>query len=569
MKLLRLGLALLASMSLLACSGSFKPGHEVLNTPPFTESKVEILASAIQEGAPLSFITGEPSYREVILPKGTELTITFDAACAAQNPHNVREFLRGGGALPASMRLFARKWSLATDISSRALKEKMDANPCVIGISESAEVFLAETQPDPRRRFQKHLDRTHLDESLELFYSPDLPELAEVVVAVIDSGVDYEHEDLRDRMWTNDRGEFGYNFFDENALPMDLHGHGTFVAGEIAAQNHNGIGIFSPAGHHGKIMALKALGGSGHPRGTQETVANSIFYAADNGADIINMSLGGWGFSRTEQLAVEYALEKGVFIAAAAGNDYSEITWSTPYSPAIFGAMNEGMIAVGSVSVKDGLKSGFSNYSNEIIEMAAPGSSGVYSLLTRDTYGIKDGTSMATPLVSGAAALVIGFLKAKERAYTPALIEKIILEGSDTLEELTPYFQRGRSLNYLTLAEKLKADYDVNVELPEPSDPRMDAGILADFVRDGSTVYVRGYVCNSALEPPGKILVTTGGEATELKVSWDFTFAWQGECLTGNIVQHVFTGEHPLGPVPATYQLLTDSAPPKPIKRMH
>jgi subtilisin family serine protease len=228
------------------------------------------------------------------------------------------------------------------------------------------------------------------------------------------------------------------------------------------------------------------------------------------------------------------------------------------------------MLAVGAISLTDNQKASFSNYSSEIIQVAAPGSSGVYSITPGNTYGVKEGTSMATPLISGAAALVIGFLKARGEEVTPALVERLILEGSDRAEHLTPYFQEGRTLNYLSLARKIQAEYRVRqVQLPASDGLQIDAGITSSFLLNRDSVEVQGYLCNRQLEPDARVLVQTGSEMEEIPVTWDYNFAWKGECFLGNVVQHVFSGVHPVAAQKANYYLQVGSNPPKLLPRVY
>ncbi|WP_264196518.1 S8 family serine peptidase [Microseira wollei] len=175
------------------------------------------------------------------------------------------------------------------------------------------------------------------------------------VVAVIDTGVDYTHSDLDRNIWVNpneipgnnlddDRNGFvddvrGWDFVTDDSAPMDEQGHGTHVAGIIAAEN-NGFGTTGVA-FNAKIMPVRVLGESG---GSQSDIAAGIRYAVDNGADVINLSLGGDFTSRQEANAIRYAAEKGVVVVMAAGNESK----SQPVYPARY-STNYG-IAVGAVN---------------------------------------------------------------------------------------------------------------------------------------------------------------------------------------------------------------------------
>ncbi|MBP0002819.1 MAG: S8 family serine peptidase [Cyanobacteria bacterium SBC] len=231
-----------------------------------------------------------------------------------------------------------------------------------------------------------------------------------VVVAVIDTGVDTYHEDLAENIWTN-AGEIadngidddgngfiddvrGWDFAEGNNDPADLHGHGTHVSGTIAAVN-NGIGVTGVA-PSAIVMPVRVLGASGS--GTSSDVADGIRYAADNSADVINLSLGG-GYSSEIEAAIQSAVAEGVVVVMAAGNSYG----SSPGYPAR-GAFDRG-IAVGAIDV-DNAMADFSNRAGVNSDyVVAPGVD-VYSTLPNNRYAAYSGTSMATPHVAGIAALL-------------------------------------------------------------------------------------------------------------------------------------------------------------------
>jgi subtilisin family serine protease len=240
---------------------------------------------------------------------------------------------------------------------------------------------------------------------------------AGVTVAVVDSGVDYFHEDLDDNMWTNlgevpdngidddgngfvddDRGyDFQGNFFTSTQPdndPMDALGHGTHVAGIVAAED-NGIGVIGVA-PDATIMPVKVLDDVGS--GWDSQIAKGIRYAADNGADVINMSLGGYAFSSLMRDAVEYARDNGVTVVAAAGNEFI-------YSLASFPAGYPSVISV-SAAERESLgetKTWWSNWGNA--DFMAPGEA-VLSTIPDGNYARFSGTSMASPQVAGAIALI-------------------------------------------------------------------------------------------------------------------------------------------------------------------
>jgi len=241
-----------------------------------------------------------------------------------------------------------------------------------------------------------------------------------VIVAVVDSGVDYTHPDLSANMWRNSReiagngidddgngfidDIYGWNFFDNNNTPLDEGGHGTHVAGTIAAVR-NTFGVTGIA-YNAKIMALKALGGS-QGANSGNSVGNSIRYAADNGARVINLSLGGSNPSPDTLSAIQYAISKGAIVVSASGNE-SE---SAPGYPARYA--DQFGIAVGAVNYNRTL----TNFSNRagttpMAYVTAPGAYsnldiGIYSTLPGAKYGLMPGTSMAAPHVAGVVALML------------------------------------------------------------------------------------------------------------------------------------------------------------------
>jgi parallel beta-helix repeat protein/predicted outer membrane repeat protein len=226
---------------------------------------------------------------------------------------------------------------------------------------------------------------------------------SEVVVAVIDTGVDYNHRDLQGNMWVNSNGYFGYDFVNKDNDPMDDMGHGTHCAGIIAARANNSLDI-AGVSWNAKIMAVKFLNAGGG--GTVDDGAKAIEYATDNGADILSNSWGWTGpDSNTVRQAIEDAISQGVIVVAAAGNNNS----STPLYPAIY----DHVISVAATDSNDD-KASFSNYGS-LVDIAAPGVD-VLSLRAFLTgmgtlYGKKltvaSGTSMACPHVAGACALLL------------------------------------------------------------------------------------------------------------------------------------------------------------------
>ncbi|EMI44639.1 S8 family peptidase [Rhodopirellula sp. SWK7] len=235
-----------------------------------------------------------------------------------------------------------------------------------------------------------------------------------VVVAVVDTGVDLDHADLTDNIFVNpgeipnngiddDQNGFvddvhGYDFTDGDNDPNDLRGHGTHVAGTIAASN-NGVGATGIA-PDATILPVRVLDADGS--GTANDVAAGIRYAARMGADIINLSLGG-GYSWAIDSAIDYARSLGSLVVAAAGNESA----TAPGFPARFSATDDNVISVGA-STSSGSIASFSNRVGDslAVQIDAPGA-GIFSTYVGGRYATLSGTSMASPHVAGLAALTL------------------------------------------------------------------------------------------------------------------------------------------------------------------
>jgi subtilisin len=253
-----------------------------------------------------------------------------------------------------------------------------------------------------------------------------------VVVAVLDTGVDRNHNDLQSNIWTNskevadngidDDGNgytddvYGWNFDADNKDTIDINSHGTHVSGTIAGVNNN-VGVTGIA-YDAKIMPVKVLNDSG--AGSYGAIANGIYYAVNNGANVINLSLGGGSSNFLLDLALDYASRQGVIVVMAAGNE-SE---AQPSYPARY-AEKYG-IAVGAVD-KDNNFAEFSNKagSNPLTYVTAPGVN-VYSTIPNNGYTFYNGTSMATPHVAGVVALMLS----ANKNLTDAQVRQILSETS-------------------------------------------------------------------------------------------------------------------------------------------
>ncbi len=239
----------------------------------------------------------------------------------------------------------------------------------------------------------------------------------DIVIAVIDSGVNYVHEDLSANIFVNpgetpsnnvdDDGNgfvddvFGWDFFFGDNTPLDDNGHGSHVAGTLGAVGDNGIGVAGIAWRV-KILPLKFLGIDGS--GSTGAAVDAIDYAVNIGADIINASFGGSGGGLALAEAVQRAEDAGVFIVAAAGNGSIPTNIdASPFFPASY--PNNNIITVAASDHDDDLW-GFSNYGPVSVDLAAPGVN-ILSTWIGNEYAFLNGTSQAAPLVSGTLALML------------------------------------------------------------------------------------------------------------------------------------------------------------------
>ncbi len=268
------------------------------------------------------------------------------------------------------------------------------------------------------------------------------------VVCVIDTGVDYNHPDLRNNMWRNP-GEvpgdgidndgnglvddvFGINSFANNGNPLDDHSHGSHCSGSIAGEGNNGQGVVG-VNWEGQIMAAKFLSGSGS--GSTAGAIKAVMYATEKGARITSNSWGGGGFNQALYDSLKASPALHIF---AAGNE-SNNNDSSPAYPASYDLGN--IVSVAALDSRDRLAS-FSNYGATTVDIGAPGVD-IYSTVKDGRYGSMSGTSMACPHVSGVAALVVS-------AFPNASNEEIkdrLLRGAIPIPALSGKALTGGKLN--------------------------------------------------------------------------------------------------------------------------
>ena len=344
------------------------------------------------------------------------------------------------------------------------------------------------SQGDNLRSEQIYLDVLNVDEAHQIVYEGISSSIEPVVVAVIDSGVDYNHPDLVNQIYRREGEIVGYDFFNKDTDPMDENGHGTHVAGLIAAEGHNGLGVRGGAPEYVKIMPIKIFGvGGSLPWSRFHEISQAIYFSVDNGADVINMSLGievavagsnGQEFMDLKS-ALQYAVDQGVIVSVAAGNSNIELNEIKTAYPARFGFEIEGVVTVGAYDATARTISPFSNFSPTYVEVQAPGSMntgrGLVSTYLRMGYEYIPGTSMATPLVSGLAALVKIYLKKQNLVLTASQIEGLIKETALTYQSLAHLAQEGRVINYQSMINRLVQIYNLGI-IQHPNNLRLRVG---------------------------------------------------------------------------------------------
>lgn len=225
---------------------------------------------------------------------------------------------------------------------------------------------------------------------------------SEVIVAVIDTGIDYNHEDLKANILRNNRNQVvGFDFVNNDSNPMDDEGHGTHVAGTIGAVGNNKKGVTGVT-QHVRLMPVKVFDSNGD--GSESGLIAGVDFARQQGAKIINASYGGPSFTQLELEAFQRAAAAGILICAASGNEGLN-NEELPHYPASYNSTIPNILSVAATDHNDFLDP-YSNYGPAAVDIAAPGTN-ILSTLPNNRYGLNTGTSMAAPHVAGVAALIL------------------------------------------------------------------------------------------------------------------------------------------------------------------
>jgi len=421
--------------------------------------------------------TGSTQVKELSATSKKELSlsgvsiIAFEQVFApVQNPVGIQSVAPDGQ--PDLSQIYRVKYDgkqSITDVINTLLKDSQ------VAYAEPSYIYKLSYVPnDPFYAIQTHFTRLQATKAWDV-----QRDAASVIIGIVDSGSDLQHEDLAGNIYLNTADPingvdddhdgytdnyYGWDFVGRSAATMipdndpdvtsDTTAHGVHVSGIASAVSDNGKGVSSLA-FNAKLMIIKT-GADDNGRYIYKGY-EGIKYAVDHGAKIINCSWGGTGGGQFGQDVIDYAVAKGCLVIAAAGNESTE----EPGYPAAY----KGVLSVASVTNND-VKSGFSNY-GYTVDICAPGSS-IYSTINQNYYGNLSGTSMATPMVASAAALV----KAKYPAYNGLQIGEVLRTTADPIDALNAAYAgklgKGRLNVYRALTETTSSVRYQQVTINDP-----------------------------------------------------------------------------------------------------
>ncbi len=309
---------------------------------------------------------------------------------------------------------------IPTGISKSAAIEILSKEPFVKVVEDRQRISIPPVQVEPidsenidHEKNTWYLSRIHWHEAMQVIHekmNTDLWNNMFPIIAVVDTGVDQDHEDLINRLLP------GFNIIEPHKKPVDDNGHGTHCAGIIGAESGNKIGI-KGVGYKCYVMPIKALGSDGV--GYNDDIAKGIILAINQGAKVVLLSLVDTRPDKVFENAVKYAEEKDVLVVCAAGN----AGVSNKHYPAAY----DYAISVGAIDYF-GKRASFSNYGRDWVNIAAPGTS-IYSTFTdkdgNDIYQYEHGTSMAAPVVAG----TIGLMRALRPNMPAKEIKKHLMDS--------------------------------------------------------------------------------------------------------------------------------------------
>ncbi len=462
--------------------------------PAFAASKVRLRDDEPANGA-FAKATGP-----VTLSADSELSVILDNTCLQENSQGIAQTViakaaMNSGAILPDLDRQAYAWKLDRDYTDTEIESLANQESCVVGVSWNKTYFTQSAFNDPALSTQTHLNAIHAESAYANFYAAPggmaitgTPQTA-VVLAAVDTGVDWQHPDLLNNMWAHSNGigiditTVGTALVDYNPFDISDIGHGTHISGLMAAVSNNAIGIMGTMPYRAKIMGIKIFkkdATTGNLSTTSQYFYNAIKFAYTNGAHVINVSLdsvtNGPAADPLAESALDEAIQSGSVVVVAVGNSNTgagaEINGTTLSSiPAQF-SIKPGVIGVGSFDTLTGNKSSFSHYSTTYAEIGAPGAeqgtTGIYSTVPRalQSYGRLAGTSQAAPIVSAAAGLTIGLIREYYGVTpSPAEVERLLLKSAVKSPSLITYFKDGNRLDLKTLVNLIHTEYPLTAKV--------------------------------------------------------------------------------------------------------
>jgi len=459
-----------------------------------------------------------------------------DAATEA----SVEEFAAAHGLEVTMARQFDRL-AVLVDSEDRDRKEVLDllADSTLTEYAEPHFIYEAMRTPDDYGDYLWGLHNTGasggvVGADMNAFDAWDISTGSGVIIAVIDTGLDVTHPDIAPNLWTNpgevpnngvddDNNGYiddvhGYDFVHDDGNPDDREGHGTHVAGTAAAKGDDGYGVVGAA-FDAKIMGLKFLDrGAG---GYSSMAAAAIHYAVNHGADVINASWGGYGQSTAIRNAIAYARSQGVIVVAAAGNEGNDNDGSGLY-PASYTLDN--IISVAASDRRDRIAS-FSNFGRNTVDLAAPGVS-IVSTVPGADWGYMDGTSMASPMVTGVVALM---RSAAPNASIAEIRDALLGSTAPLAAGSDDVATGGRVDAHAALIALLGADTPDDPPAGDDDDdddaapPSPEEWSYVELVIESAHPYSNDFSGSAAIEPPaGASEVRLHFERIDTEANYDF-----------------------------------------------
>ncbi len=491
-KTIQLFISLIGTMTILGCGNAFEAGDFASRSSQLptvlrsqtdlidVSEKLSVQKSAVVDSQSISasstFSSANSKYSEfqkLGVKAGSRWTALLDNEClklSASEDFATKLSKQEFDLNSLKQKKVAYSFELDSDLTLQELALKLDESGCAIYMENEQDEVEVVSYNDPHFSAQKHLNEIQSDfaEKIQQTYQGT----QDVVVAIIDTGLDLNHEDFdKNKLWRDARGFNGIDFHNNDYNPQDGHSHGTYVASLLAAHTNNNKGVSGVAPSGIRLMPIKVLDDRG--RGYSTNVVNGIYYAIENGAHIINLSVGFQKESKVMQKALQAAVDSGVIVVSAAGNSGQQLSNNYFITPAGYAYSQRGHISVGSTN-ESGALSAFSNFGAGWVEIAAPGTN-IMGAVLNNKYETKSGTSASAPLIAGAAALLVHQKINTGQGYTAGDIEDFLLENSIKDAKLTSQILKGHRLNLKNLHDALVAqgpitEPELNEENNNPQD---------------------------------------------------------------------------------------------------